>query len=137
MEVLGPLAAIAGLSGMFLLGSKKKTQGFEDGVSNTVSNSMDSRHVDYVRKANTRYNPISNMINPSMNVLLPQDFTENDIRIQQNRVRTAIQSTDAKPANPSFRMKTSSTANILLNPNSSGVPNLIKKCEATKTGEDS
>ena len=133
MEVLGPLAAIAGLSGMFLLGSKKKRQGFEDSINSSVSTRMDPEHVNYIRKANTKYNPISNLINPSMNVLLPDDFTEKDIQSQQNRVKNAIRSAAAKPSNPSFLMKPSYTANILLNPNSSGVPNLIKKCEAIKS----
>ena len=129
------LLALVGIILVFLFVKRNLKEGFiaEYSIPNTPRNALPEEHVGYVATGIRKYNPIMNLINPQKNVLLPPDFKDNDVRLAENKLKDAVASILAVPNNPSFKLRRGSTANIVLNYDSKGVGNLIKKCEAINT----
>jgi len=123
--VFTPLLILVGIILLVLVTAKKR---FKEGFV-----TLNQNHVDYVDKAKQKYNPISNLINPQTNPLLPSDYSSSDLKDANTKLRGALAIPSANPSDPSFTLFPGSTSNIVLNDGSSGVADLVKKCEAVTT----
>jgi hypothetical protein len=112
------IAALAAISGGFLYARYKKVrEGFNDVLVNpTVSNTLGTEFTQYTQDAASRFNPISNLTNPTRNPLA----TGADTQIQNQSLRNLLRSVVAKPQEPSFALSPQNMATIAVNTGSGG-----------------
>ena len=67
--------------------TRRTHQGFQNFVSNSVNKYLGETHTNYLKKGISNYNPISNLLNPAKNVLIPRDDTEEQLENLRNSVR--------------------------------------------------
>lgn len=139
MEGLLPLAVLAGASGTLLFASRMKRQsrrareGFESVMDPKVAGAFPPSHTDYVQKSAGKFNPIMNLMDPTNNVLLPPNFSKEDVNRVDSNLKRSMRSALAVPNDPSFQLKPGSKKDILMNPESEGTAMAaIKTCEAIK-----
>jgi hypothetical protein len=131
MEGLLPLALTIGLSGTFLYATaQKKKQGFEDLVNPAVSKAFGDKHAQYIRDGASRFNPLMNLMNPSINPLYPEGASLSQVKEQEKNVQNALFNIDAQPNNPSFDIQKDKRMHVAINTGSGGPGvNTIKMCE--------
>jgi len=135
MEALLPFAALIGASGAFLLTSraKKRSEQYQDVMKPAVVDSMGAAHLNFVRSTSSRFNPISNLINPGRNTLLDAGYTQNDLKKMETGLQNeALGYASTEPIGGKFKIRYKTNKEITLNDKSSGVESLVKTCEAVK-----
>lgn len=143
MEGLLPFALLLGASGSILYYShntrrarRTRREGFEGLIGPETANAFPGEHTAYVQKSAEKYNPIMNLLNPQNNVLLPPEFKPADAISAEQKLKSALRAPIATPLNPSFQLKASNTADILLNKGGEGTATRdITMCEAVKTAD--
>jgi hypothetical protein len=136
MEALLPFAALIGASGAFLLTSRanKRSEQYQDVIKPIVADSMNPDHIRFVRSTSSRFNPISNLINPGRNTLLETGYTPTDLKTMESGLQNeALGYASTEPIDGKFKIRYRPNKEISLNDQSSGVESLVKVCEAVKT----
>ena len=137
MEGLLPLIILFGASaGMLAVKNKKNRtkEGFESIVTETVKRAFGKNHSDYVQKSASKFNKAMSLMDPGNNVLLPPNFTHDDVRKTEKDLRGAIRSALASPNEPSFTVKNGNGLDILMNAGGKGTATqAISDCEKLKT----
>jgi hypothetical protein len=129
METLVPLAILAGTSGAFLFASKKKKQGFKNIVGSSTQDALESNNIDFINQTASRFNPISNLLNPLKNVLLNEDSNINTV---EKTLKDSLRTVDINFKGGYLKAESNPTDHIKLN-GGSRVLNLVKKCEKINT----
>jgi hypothetical protein len=140
MEALLPLATLVGVSGAFLFASRSKPytkkEGFESLTIPSVLNAVPTQHNVFVEQAASRFNPISNLIDPQNNTLLSPNYSQGELAQVEGKLKDAVRSVVTRPNDPSFSLKPSNTSDIKLNVGSGGsVKSYIGVCEAVKNAD--
>ena len=134
MEGLLPLAVLFTAGVGFLAVKSKKSKLRESFVTESVKKNFPKEHTTYLQKSASKYNKVSSLIDPGNNVLLPPNFTPDDVKKTERDLRGTMQSTLALPSNPSFDVKNGKNLNILMNVGGEGsAQNSILTCEKIKT----
>jgi hypothetical protein len=111
--------ALAAISGGFLYNRYKKVrEGFDDTLMNpAVSTSLGNDFSSYTKNSATRYNPISNLTNPSRNPLYPEG---SNIQEKNKLLRNLLRNVVAKPSDPSFNLSGANMGQIAINDGTGG-----------------
>jgi hypothetical protein len=129
MEAALALAAISG--GFLYTRYKQVREGFNDTLVNpNVTDALGTGFAKFTQDAASRYNPISNLTNPTRNPLFPDGSTATDAQNQNKSLRNLLRSVIAKPKDPSFDLSPQNMASIAVNTGSGGkVIDGAKMCE--------
>lgn len=134
------LAVLLGVSGGLLYTKKlskdkrRAREGFAEIMNPDVAKAFNPLHNEYVQTGASRFNPIQNLMDPNNNVLLPPDFSQQDVNNVQRNLRNALGPALAVPNDPSYQLKRDPKKNILLNAGGEGTAlAAIKTCEAIKS----
>jgi hypothetical protein len=113
------ILALGVISGGFLYNRYKKVrEGFDDTLVNpTVSSTLGTEFTQYTKDAASRFNPISNLTNPSRNPLYPEG---SNITTQNNSLRNLLRNVVAKPKDPSFKLSGANMSAVAINTGSGG-----------------
>jgi hypothetical protein len=136
MEALIPLIATAGLSGGFLYASKKNKdarENFQDIVNPSVAKALGPQQSQFIRDANSRFNPLMNLINPANN---PLYGSPNEVKNNEQKVQNTAKAPLAYPNKTGYRLNPSNENPLTIN-TGSGAPGFkaVKVCERIKTDD--
>jgi len=130
--------------------TSKSHQGFQNFLNTAVDDNFDETGKKLINTSISNYNPISNLMNPLNNVLIPRDDSEenenlpaheikkkreNAIIDNEKSLQNSLNSLKVKPNKVSFDIKNKNRNAIMLNPENNGtggIGQFIKKCEKVK-----
>jgi hypothetical protein len=116
MEAILALGVIS--SGFLYNRYKQVREGFNDTLVNpSVSSTLGTEFTQYTKDAASRFNPISNLTNPSRNPLYPEG---SNVTTQNNSLRNLLRNVVAKPKDPSFNLSGANMSAVAINTGSGG-----------------
>jgi hypothetical protein len=140
MEGLLPIAILFGASASLLAvkrssnTQRKGREGYESFLKDGIARNFGNEHASFLYKSASKYNKASSLMDPGNNVLLPPNFSPQDVKNTERDLRSAMQSSLATPNNPSVSLKPNRSLNLIMNAGGSGSAlDAIGDCEKIKT----
>jgi len=140
MEGLVSLAVLFGASATLLAvkrasnKAQKGREGYQSIVIPDVARNFGADHTNFIQKSASKYNRVSSLIDPGNNVLLPPNFTSDDVKKTERDLRGTMQGALATSNEPSLSLKSRGAVDFIMNAGGAGTAlNAIRDCEKIKT----
>jgi hypothetical protein len=113
--------------------TQKGREGYQSIVTPGIARTFGADHTAFLQKSASKYNKASTLLDPGNNVLLPPNFTPQDVKNTESNLRSAMQSALATSNEPSLSLKPNRSLNLIMNAGGSGSAlDAIGDCEKIK-----